>query len=73
MIEMINIADVGGLSIAAWISICGLIVHKSENYTLSKILLGVGIFVLACITAIFIYLHHRKIQYYKLLKSKWKS
>ena len=57
MIEVINIADVGGLSIAAWISICGLVVHLSEEYTLCKILLGVGIFVLACITALFIYLY----------------
>ena len=57
MIEVINIADIGGFSIAGWISVCGLVVHLSEKYTLAKILLGSGIFVLVCITGIFIYLY----------------
>lgn len=30
MIEVINIADVGGYLIAAWISLCGLVVYYSE-------------------------------------------
>lgn len=55
MIEIINIADVGGYLIAAWISFCGLIVHVTGKKTLSKSLLGAGIGVIAIVTALFIY------------------
>ena len=55
MIEIINIADIGCYIIAAWISLCGLVVHVSKEKQLSKILLGSGIGVITIVTALFIY------------------
>ena len=35
MIEIVNIADVGGYLIAAWITFCGLAVHYSDKKSYS--------------------------------------